>query len=424
MELGIMWDPDGPEGEIPTGGDMIRVGYQWELWTWTYEADGDDYEGTNIGPHDDSDMDMSWEGPWLTDTVHGLRAAGSNDHLEIEIAMAVSQEADVMWVDYSVTALADVEGLWLGRSFDPDQDYWATGTYDTNNISGDGYAAGTGEYDDRSIVLLGIGPSGLGTGGVCDWCRTNEGITDAAGDSDDDDSQPGVAVEVGDLLAGETASVRFIYGFGIDETTTMDMSFAWLTEDDLDGDGSASADDCDDWDATVSPDAAEIADELDNDCDGEIDEDTVVSDDDGDGWSELDGDCDDDNPSVYPGADPVDGVMNADCDGEADTGWWAGEDTGDPGDTGDPDDTGDSDDTAEPEDTGNDADTGEADTDTGEVDTDTGTDDTAATPETDDETKGDNACGCATQGGSTKSVGWIGLALMALIHRRRNECAL
>ena len=402
MELGILWDPDGPEGEIPTGGDMIRVGYHWELWTWSYESGGDDFEGTNLGPHSDSDMSMEWEGPWLTDTIHGLRASGGDDNISVDIAMAVSQEADVMWTDFTITALSDVEDLWLGRVYDPDQDYWATETYSTYNTSGDGYGAATGDYDDRAIVLLGIGPEGLGVGGVCDWCRTNEGILDGAGESNYADDDPGVAVEVGSLLAGESTSVRFVYGFGLGEGATLSMSFAWLTEDDMDGDGSPVPDDCDDWDASVSPDTEEIADDLDNDCDGEIDEDTVISDDDGDGWTELDGDCDDDNPSVYPGADPVDGVMNADCDGEADSGWWP-EDTGAPEDTGEPEDTGDDDQTV-----GSDTmeDTGEP----GEL--------------ADDNDKKDNsACGCSTQPGPGSGLGMLSLTLLVLARRRRDGCA-
>ena len=221
LEVGIQWDPDGPEGDIPIGGDMIRVGYQWELWTWTYTSDGEEYTGTNLGPHDDTDMDMTWEGPWLTDTIHGLRASGSEDEIEVEIAMAVSQEADVMWTDFTITARSDIEDLWLGRGYDPDQDYWATESYSTHNASGDGYGIATGDYDERTMVLIGIGPAGLGIGGVCNWCTTCEGIIAEAGESNYTDDDPGVAVEVGDLLAGESATVRFVYGFGLGESSTL-----------------------------------------------------------------------------------------------------------------------------------------------------------------------------------------------------------
>ena len=48
---------------------------------------------------------------------------------------------------------------------------------------------------------------------------------------------------------------------------------------------------------------------------GEVDEDTIGTDDDGDGFSEEAGDCDDEDDAVYPGAeeDPDNGVDD-DCD--------------------------------------------------------------------------------------------------------------
>jgi MYXO-CTERM domain-containing protein len=406
LELGIQWDPDGPEGEIPLGGDMIRVGHQWEQWSFSYTTADGSHSGTNLGPHDDTDLVMSWEGPWLSDTIHGLRASGDNEHMAVETGLAVSQTDSVLWIDTTITALVDMEDLWLARGFDPDQDYWATSSYGTDNTSGDGYASATGSYDGRAIALMGEGPLGLGIGGVCSWCTTPAGIVDAAGEETSGDNQPGVAVQVGSLLAGESAQVRFVYSFGLGEIPTIGMGFSWLADDDLDNDGSSSSLDCDDWDETRSPETAELADGKDNDCDGEIDEDTVASDDDGDGWTELDGDCDDSDPMVYPGAEPKEGVMNADCDGEADTGWWAS------GDTGSAEDTGAATDTASPEDTGLD----EGSEDTASPQDTAGSAADTAIP--DDKTTHEPDCGCSSQPSGGSGLAMLSIGLLGLVRRK------
>jgi hypothetical protein len=99
---------------------------------------------------------------------------------------------------------------------------------------------------------------------------------------------------------------------------------------DGDGDGFAEIDgDCDDANASTHPDALEVPDGIDNNCDGQIDEGTHTADDDGDGFTELDGDCDDTDGSIFPGAmEYLDGV-DGDCDGEIDEGTVAYDDDGD-----------------------------------------------------------------------------------------------
>ena len=76
--------------------------------------------------------------------------------------------------------------------------------------------------------------------------------------------------------------------------------------------------DCDDGDPAVNPGVEEVCgDAVDNDCDGMVDEDL---DEDGDGHTNCDGDCDDGDPSVYPGAPEACNDTDDDCDGEVDEG--------------------------------------------------------------------------------------------------------
>jgi len=94
-------------------------------------------------------------------------------------------------------------------------------------------------------------------------------------------------------------------------------------DSDTDGDGHTTCgadgvqptpdDDCDDGNADSYPQAEEVCDGEDNDCDGAVPEDEV--DDDGDGVTECEGDCDDADAAAYPGGSEVcDGADN-DCDG-------------------------------------------------------------------------------------------------------------
>ncbi len=109
---------------------------------------------------------------------------------------------------------------------------------------------------------------------------------------------------------------------------------------DVDADGWAACDDCDDQDPTVHPWATDCVNGTDDDCDGEVDGEgapdpgTWHDDNDGDGFGDYVGgtqacdqpegtvgdgtDCDDQDPAVNPAADESCNGVDDDCDGLVD----------------------------------------------------------------------------------------------------------
>jgi len=115
-----------------------------------------------------------------------------------------------------------------------------------------------------------------------------------------------------------------------DDLTDEDKVCVTCTDNDEDGygPGCAPGPDCDDSNADVNPDATEVCNDIDDDCDDQTDEDGVCGDcvdNDQDGHDAIsddcpDGDdCDDNNPDVNP--DQVENPrnnINDDCDDETD----------------------------------------------------------------------------------------------------------
>ena len=173
-----------------------------------------------------------------------------------------------------------------------------------------------------------------------------------AGGNDCDDNDPTVNPSIVEFCNGKDDDCDGLVD--ADDDSVID-GFALHPDQDRDGFGSDTSvistcapvrglledgSDCDDGDAAINPDAPELCNDVDDDCDGRgdaadddlVDGFTVYSDSDGDGfgdmdservvctvpigWSEDGGDCDDHDATINPSAADVcdDGVDN-DCDG-------------------------------------------------------------------------------------------------------------
>ncbi len=315
IDLGLRWEPEGAEGSHPMGGDILVVGRAFEAWSLEWAG------GSCASSHPDgaSCLQLDWEEPGATSAMAWLRGRGSTDDFEVTLTAQAPWEEPWLRLHAVITATTDLPGLRIARVVDPDQDFWMSGVYTTLNRAGEGWAAAVGEADGRVIALA--APDGHGA--ICAWCALPSELEASSSTELDGDYQIGVWAELGDLAAGERAELSFAYAMSLDQDGATVLAQAASATDDHDGDGwTVGEGDCDELEPLVSPGGAEAWDGLDNDCDGEIDEDTPGSDDDGDGYSEAEGDCDDGDAAVHPGAEPSPGVSDADCDGHADTGTW------------------------------------------------------------------------------------------------------
>ena len=130
--------------------------------------------------------------------------------------------------------------------------------------------------------------------------------------------------------------VFFFFLFGCASSTNTEPAPEKITED-ADGDGFSSEEDCDDSNSLVSPEAEEVCDGADNNCDGQIDEDVqsnFYADSDLDGFGNPDlmasgceapsgfvsngSDCDDTDEKSYPSAEEVCDDADNNCDGNID----------------------------------------------------------------------------------------------------------
>ncbi|MFN7143448.1 MAG: MopE-related protein, partial [Myxococcota bacterium] len=235
--------------------------------------------------------------------------------------------------------------LAIGCTGDPGD----TGGTPGDDLDADGFTAADGDCDDGDALVF-PGAEEAWYDGVDQDCDGNDTDRDGDGFAVGDDCDDTVAavnpdgVEACDGVDNDcdgTADVGAtdgfpVYadadgdGFGADgtETTACAVTAGWAEQ----------AGDCDDAQATVYPSAAEICDDYDNDCDGELNEgspDEVLyyRDADADGYGDAADavlscatpagytadatDCDDLIAVVHPGADEYCDGTDRDCDGDA-----------------------------------------------------------------------------------------------------------
>lgn len=215
----------------------------------------------------------------------------------------------------------------------------------------DAYVVATGDCDD---MLSDVNP---GATEVCDGVDNNcngetdegfdadgDGFTTCAGDCDDSaaDTYPG-APEICDTRNNDCddetdEGVLLTFYRDADEDSFGDPSNS-VSVCSLPAGYSENNEDCDDSNAAINPSATEVCDDVDNNCNGTLDEGFVVSryypDNDGDGFGDggsyiefcgplenftalIDGDCDDSIATTYPGAEEICDGIDSNCDGIAD----------------------------------------------------------------------------------------------------------
>ncbi len=303
------------------------------------DADGDGYPASN----DCNDLDPAVH-PGALEVCNGQddNCDGNTDE-DVTITWYADEDGDGHGAGEAHTGCTAPEGSATeGDDCDDTLPSVFPGASEVCNGQDDNCDGNADEGLDITDFYLDEDGDGFGTGVPISDCKPVPGYAEDDEDCDDGDAAVNpAATEVCDMIDNDC-----------DDLVDEEVTHTFYVDGDGDGygtDSSAQAcsapegyaertGDCRDDDATVHPDAVEVCNDIDDDCDGNTDEglDLVTSypDGDGDGYGteagamtdclvpdgfvETPGDCDDGAAAVNPGAVEVCNGIDDDCDGDTD----------------------------------------------------------------------------------------------------------
>ncbi len=347
--------PSGGSSNDDFGGSLSDAG----------DLDLDGYHDVIVGAWGDDDNGSS------SGTAYVFYGSATGIDLGSERRLSTSEGEEYDWFGYAVSGTGDLNGdgysaVIVGARGDDERGSGAGAVHLFRScIDADADAVCDDEDCDAGDPAVGLAPTwfsdadGDGHGDAdhpVTTCDQPSGFTTSDDDCDDgDDAVNPSAVEICDSVDNDcdgSVDVR-----AVDEST-------WYADSDGDGYGSAvhstraceqpsgylaDASDCNDHYASINPDATELCDGYDNNCDGSVDGADAADpiswyiDNDGDGYgtgaafamacsgpsgtADRDDDCDDGDPTIHPEADEHCDSVDNDCDGDVDEdavdgGWW------------------------------------------------------------------------------------------------------
>jgi hypothetical protein len=272
-----------------------------DVSTWYADTDGDSYGDASV-----SDIDCAQPSGYVADDTDCDDSEGNTWPGATEYCDGVDSDCDGTLDEDEAADVA----TWYA---DTDGDsYGDASVSDIDCAQPSGYVADDTDCDDATAST---------NPGATEYCDGVDNDCDGQIDEGDaDDASTWYADSDGDG-----------YGDGAASTTACSQPSGYL----------ADATDCDDSDSSTNPGADEYCDGHDDDCDGDVDEDSAVdvstwyADSDGDGYGSTSSsttacdqpsgyaassdDCDDSDISVSPGASEVCDGLDNDCDGTADS---------------------------------------------------------------------------------------------------------